>query len=89
MAVGLLLASPSGAQTQCAVRQELLKGLADQYAENPVAIGLGSDGNVVELLTSEKGSWSLLVTTPSGIACLVGSGEAWQALPRQPSGRDS
>ena len=44
-------------------------------------MGLASSGGVVEVLTDDKGSsWSIIVTMPTGITCLVASGENWEAL---------
>ncbi len=44
-------------------------------------MGLASSGGVVEVLTNEKGSsWSIIVTMPSGVTCLVAAGEGWEAV---------
>lgn len=77
--------SPAAAQTLCGSRDTVLKQLASEYQEAPVGIGLASNGAVVELLTSASGSWTLLVTMPKGPTCLMGTGEAWQALARKAS----
>lgn len=83
----LLAAAPVQAQgTQCAPRPEIVKGLADGYGEVPVQIGLGNAGLVVEVFASEQGTWTITVTSPQGMTCLIASGEAWQAAPVQ--GRD-
>jgi hypothetical protein len=83
LALGLaFVSSDAAAQMTCGPRDQLLKHLAQQFQESPTAIGLSGDGKAVELLTSTTGSWSLVVTAPRGMSCLVGSGEAWQAVPR-------
>jgi hypothetical protein len=71
---------PAHAQTSCDVRESLLAKLDTGYSEKPVAIGLASSGNVVELLISSDGTWTILVTKPNGIACVAAVGEEWQAL---------
>lgn len=78
-------ASSAAAETLCGTRESVLSQLASEYQEAPVGIGLASNGAVVELLTSNTGSWTLLVTTPRGPTCLMGTGEAWQALARKAS----
>ena len=77
----LIAASPAMAQTVCSTRAEFIDRFAHRYAENPVAMGLASNGGVVEVLASEGGSWTLLVTMPNGISCVVAAGENWEALP--------
>ncbi len=51
------------------------------YSEIPVAMGLASNGGVIEVLASENGSWTLLVTMPDGTSCVLAAGESWEALP--------
>ena len=39
-----------------------------------------SEGSLVEVLTDAKGgTWTIIVTSPEGMSCLVLSGEGWQA----------
>jgi len=71
------------AETLCGTRDSVLKQLASEYQEAPVGIGLASNGAVVELLTASTGTWTLIVTMPKGSTCLMGTGEAWQAVPRK------
>jgi len=89
LAAALILAGRGAvAETLCGTRDTVLKQLASEYQEAPIGIGLASNGAVVELLTSSSGSWTLLVTTPRGPTCLMGTGEAWQAVVRQVSVKD-
>ncbi len=78
--VALLVASPATAQMVCAERDKFLKRLGNGYAEAPVAMGLTSDGTVLEVLTSTKGTWTIIITKPSGQSCIVASGEAWEQI---------
>ena len=43
-------------------------------------MGLAPNGGVVEVLASENGSWTLLVTMPDGHSCVIAVGENWEAL---------
>jgi len=66
------------AQSACMPRDALLEKLSRKYRETPIAAGLASNGQVVELMSSPGGlTWTLVVTTPSGISCLIASGQAW------------
>lgn len=73
------LAVPSAlAQNACMPRDGLLERLGQKYREKPIAAGLANNGQVVELFSSGGGlTWTLVVTTPSGISCLIASGQAW------------
>ena len=79
-------AQPS--QNSCTDRSSALTHLSKNYQEEPVAMGLASSGGIVEVLTDEKGlSWSIIVTMPTGVTCLVASGEGWEALQPIVSGK--
>lgn len=53
--------------------------LEARYGELSAGVGLNSDGRLTELLTSKDGAtWTLIVTSPNGVSCLVASGESWQ-----------
>ena len=82
----LIFGSPAMAQTACSTRAEFIDRFANRYAENPVAMGLASSGGVVEVLASENGTWTLLVTMPNGFSCVIAVGESWEALPSAMAG---
>ena len=65
----------------CAERAEFLAYFDDKFAEAPVSMGLMTDGRVIEVLASEKGSWTIIVTKASGESCGLASGEAWMKSP--------
>jgi len=53
--------------------------MGGKYRESPVAVGLASNGKLLEVLTSEDGStWTILLTSPNGISCLFAAGSSWQ-----------
>ncbi|MHA1114056.1 MAG: hypothetical protein ACTSRY_06070, partial [Alphaproteobacteria bacterium] len=69
-------------QTFCNQRAEILAQLNDRYSEAPVAMGLASNGGMIEILTSGNGTtWTIIVTMPNGLACLVAAGEGWERVP--------
>jgi hypothetical protein len=78
------LAPPSALQAQtgnCAPHAIVVERLADRYGESRQTIGLGSNNAVVETFASiETGSWTITVTTPGGLTCLVASGQAFELL---------
>ena len=79
-----VLCAQAAAQPACAPRDVVLKKLAEDFQETPVGLGLSANGSVLELLTSAEGtSWTLLVTRPGGLTCLVASGEDWTMIARR------
>ena len=45
-------------------------------------MGLSTDGGLIEIYSSEDGTWTILITRPSGVACLVAAGDSWEELKR-------
>ena len=43
-------------------------------------MGLTDKGAVLEVFASKNGSWTFLVTMPSGLTCVVASGQSWESL---------
>ncbi len=80
-AVASLIASPASAQAVCGDRSEIVSRLESAYQEKASAIGMSGNGGVVELYTSEKGSWTLLLTQPTGVSCLIAAGDNWESMP--------
>ncbi len=76
-------ALPAAAQAVCSERAKFVDQLSGNYSENTVALGLVNNGSVLEILASKEGSWTILVTKPNGISCVVATGEAWEAVPHQ------
>ncbi len=64
----------------CQARDALLSKLEQKYKEVPVAIGV-SRGGLVELLTTDDGfTWTIILTLPKGVSCMVAAGEGWRPL---------
>ncbi|UWQ75585.1 hypothetical protein [Leisingera sp. M658] len=77
-----LAAVPATAQSRnCAPRDTVIKRLAEKYGESRQSIGVGQKGMVMETFASGKtGSWTITVTTPNGMTCLVASGQSYEVL---------
>lgn len=68
-------------QPQCNERDNVLELLAKKYKETPVAEGMTNTGGLVEVLTTDDGStWTMIVTSPQGMSCLVAAGEGWRNM---------
>ncbi|KIC31780.1 hypothetical protein [Leisingera sp. ANG-S5] len=75
-------AAPAAAQSRnCAPRDAVIKRLAEKYGESRQSIGMGQQGMVMETFASaDTGSWTITVTTPNGMTCLVASGQSYEVL---------
>ena len=78
------LTLPAAAQQiRCAERSAVIEYLSSQFDEKPLAIGLANNGGVVEVLASKaRGSWTLMITQPNGMSCMIAAGENWEVLPQ-------
>ncbi len=75
----VFLAPDSRAQESlCLDREKLAQALDGRYSEKPVAAGLNSAGKLLEVFASGDGaSWTMIVTTPEGVSCVIATGEQW------------
>ena len=63
----------------------MVERLNTRYGESRQSIGIGSNNSVVEVFAStETGTWTIVVTMPTGVACLVAAGQAFEALAEAP-----
>lgn len=73
----------------CGERAAIMAQLKGGFDEKPTAFGTTGEGAIVELMTSEKGTWTLMLSLPNGRACLIATGEDWEQWPQLLTGRDS
>lgn len=74
-----LPAATSTAANFCAERNEMVRSLADQFKENPAAVGMINDNAVIEVFVSQNGSWTILATGTDGKSCVLSAGVGWEA----------
>ncbi|MEH6523124.1 hypothetical protein [Sulfitobacter sp.] len=84
-AAALFLATTTSAKAQaqqnCGPRASVIKKLAEKYGETRQSVGIGSNNAMVEVFASDDtGSWTILVTRPTGVTCLVASGQAFEEV---------
>jgi hypothetical protein len=82
-ALAVSLAVPAAAQQyrNCAPRAVVIERLATGYSETRQNIGLGSQGAVVEVFANpDTGTWTITVTSPAGVTCLVASGQSFETI---------
>ncbi|NQV55277.1 MAG: hypothetical protein HQ503_05405 [Rhodospirillales bacterium] len=63
-------------------RAIVVKELAEKHEEQPVGMGVTAGGGVIELFSREDGgTWTLILTMPSGKSYVLGEGKDWAGLP--------
>lgn len=76
------IAPSSSQQMICGNRAQIVGRLGQKYGETRRSIGLTGRRGVVELFASdETGSWTILLTNPQGVTCLMAAGEAFESDP--------
>ena len=78
-----LATSSAMAQMLCGNHDDIVSKLANEYSETRVGIGLNDNGRVIELFASPTGTWTILITPPKGLTCMVETGQSWESIPTQ------
>jgi hypothetical protein len=78
--VALMATPASSAENVCGKRDDIVSRLENGYQEFNSALGMSTNGGLVELYTSDKGTWTLMLTQPDGVSCLIAAGENWETI---------
>jgi hypothetical protein len=95
ISLGLLAATPQARaedRRACAEREQVVQKLEEKFGETLRSIGLHQNDGVVEVYSSEAtGTWTILMTRPDGMSCLLAAGELWEqdAKPIDKPGKDA
>ena len=82
LAIMLAVAGSAAAQDiACGPHNTVVMLLRQYYSEQVQALGITSTGELVEIFVSPRGTWTVVMTTPSGPSCLVTAGVDWQMVP--------
>lgn len=89
LGIAAILLTVQGARADtltCIERATLMTRLAELYGESRQMVGLAGPDGIVEVFASpETGSWTLIVTRPDGIACLLAAGTAFERVDAAPA----
>lgn len=64
----------------CAKRSDVLEQMKRLYGEVRAVRMTNGREQALEILASPNGSWSMFVTLPNGVACLIGTGLDFEIL---------
>jgi len=80
LAIGALLSVASAtanAQVACNQRDKVVDTPHQGFHEVQVGAGLMPGGQLVEIFASPAGTWTILMSLPTGKSCLIAAGENW------------
>lgn len=65
----------------CGPRDDVVAHLAKGYGETAQSIGLDARGGLLEVYAStDSGSWTVTLTSPQGVTCMIASGQSFETL---------
>ena len=76
----------ANARPPCAAHTSILKTLSDKYEENRKAVGIVGGKQLMEIFVSKKGTWTVVITNPAGLSCVVAVGDSWEEAPKVAEG---
>lgn len=79
----IAVSAEASAQTarKCAPRAAVVSKLAEGYGETRKSVGLGANNTMVEVFaSSQTGTWTITITAPGGLTCLVASGQSFEQV---------
>tara|TARA_Y100000296_G_scaffold86634_1_gene127088 strand:- start:111 stop:416 length:306 start_codon:yes stop_codon:yes gene_type:complete len=85
----LLLGAVANAQSICSDHKQVTQKLLESHQEAPVNMGIAANGGVVEVFASPSGSsWTITITMPNNLTCMLATGEGWESFPHPVQGGD-
>lgn len=86
LAVLLCIPSLASAQ-QCAPRPQVIATLAKTHSEQQRGAGFQNSSAATELwITPDGATWTILLTRPNGVSCIIASGTDWITVAPAPAG---
>ncbi len=72
------LTTAAQAQMACGTRDSVVETLGEKYGETRRGAGLAGPAAIFEIWASEAtGTWTILMTTPNGLTCVMAVGDGW------------
>lgn len=85
--VAALVTAPPAFAEFCGAYGEVAKLIMHTYKEQRMSRAVTLNGQLLEVyVAAETGSWTILVASPQGRACVISAGEGWQEQRATPAG---
>ncbi len=65
---------------ECGTHKKVTAFLGKKYKEAPIAMGMVSNKGFMEFFVADSGTWTVLLTTPEGISCIVAAGDSYDTV---------
>ncbi|MFK5980016.1 MAG: hypothetical protein QM488_14140 [Rhizobiaceae bacterium] len=78
LAMSLATTTRTFAAPKCSTHDLIASTLAEKYNETPRHRGLTQAGTMVEIFSSKTGTFTVVITMPTGMSCLMAAGTHWQ-----------
>jgi hypothetical protein len=78
----LLAQQPPELYPSCMLAEELARFLDEEFEEVPMAQGVSDAGVLVTMFAAKAtGTWTIAVTEPAGVSCIVAVGTGFELMP--------
>ena len=64
----------------CMNHKTLTGYLSEKFKEEPKAVGLVEQQNLMEVFVSAKGTWTIVMTSTQGVSCIIAAGDTWEEV---------
>ncbi len=64
----------------------MVAALKKKYQEQRRGLGVAANYGVMEFFVSPKGTWTVVMSTPNGMSCILAAGRDWEELAIKPAG---
>lgn len=78
--LAIALLAPISASAAC-LPTEVAHEVLSNIGERVVGEGLDAAGMLVQVWASDHGIYSITISTPEGVTCLINHGENWRSVP--------
>lgn len=81
--------TPSGDVTSvCGPAAQMTSQLTERWGQVPRATGLAATGVLFQIFVSPDGNWTLVISDPTGRACVLETGVNWENYPIPKTGTE-
>lgn len=81
------LGPPALAQATCMPRDNMVDSLNSKFSETLAGGGLQTEHRLIEIWrSSESGTFTIIMTRPDGMSCVLAAGQNWHDVAAAPAG---
>ena len=79
----------ASAAAPCGAHDAIANSLTNKYKEARRIMGVVNARAVMEIFMSPQGTWTVVVTDTTSMACIIAAGQDWQEVPIEMAGLES